>query len=351
MFVRNAWYGAGFSHQLPALQLHPVEIIGEPLVLWRDSSGRAVAFEDRCAHRAAPLSMGRLEGDALRCMYHGVLFDARGRGLEVPGQPAPSEGMKVRTYPVHEQDGWLWVWMGQPERADLQLVPGAKALTDDQWTLGSSQVDYRANYELINDNLCDFSHVTFVHRNSFGGGKDGVVDAFASRPTIEPLDRGIRVTRWAPGVQSPPFLDDASVDGRLDLYQTYDYLVPGVLLMWGGLFPVGTAEACAFAKPTLAPLHCNFTSQVVTPIDEHHTRYYFTWGPATQENRPFLKDVMVKVACTAFEEDRLMIEAQQRVLDRPAKVTMQPSVHDRGPNLMRGVIRRLIEAEQSTASH
>jgi len=345
MFVRNAWYGAGFSHQLVAGQLHPVEIIGEPVVLWRDTGGRAIAFEDRCAHRLAPLSMGRLEGDALRCLYHGVLFDATGQGVQVPGQPKPSEGMRVRRYPVHEQEGWLWVWMGEPALADVTLVPAALALSDERWTLGGAQVDYVANYELINDNLCDFSHVTFVHLNSFGGGHEGVVDAFAARPHIEPLERGIRVTRWAENVAAPPFLATASVDGRLDLYQTYDYLVPGVLLMWGGLFPVGTAKACRLEKPTAEPLHCNFSSQVVTPIDAQRTRYYFTWGPATRENRPFLKDVMVQLASTAFEEDRLMIEAQQRSLNRTATVTMQPTVHDRGPNLMRGVIRRLVEQE------
>jgi vanillate O-demethylase monooxygenase subunit len=349
MFIRNAWYGAGFAHELDGDRLHAVEIIGEPLVLWRDTQGRVVAFEDRCAHRAAPLSMGRVEGDTLRCMYHGVLFDAQGRGVQVPGQPKPSDGMAMRRYAAHEQDGWLWVWMGDPAQADVALVPPAFGRTDERWTLGGAHVDYVAHYELINDNLCDFSHVAYVHVNSFGGGQEGVVEQFAHRPTIEPLARGIRVTRWSEDSPAPPFLAGVDVDGLLDLYMTYDYLVPGVLLMWTGLFPRGTARALQYAKPTLAPLHSAFSSQVVTPIDARHTRYYFTWGPSTAENRPFLKDIMVKLAATAFEEDRLMIEAQQRVLDRTPEVKMQPTVHDRGPNLMRGVVRRLLEAEVTQA--
>lgn len=351
MFLRNAWYSLGWSDELDLGRLHPRLLAGEPLVALRHADGTLSVLEDRCAHRAAPLSRGRFEADgSLRCQYHGVRFDGRtGQGLEVPGQAKPSEQMRVRSYPVTEVEGWAFVWMGDPAQADPALLPAVAGPRGQRWSVARGQMDYDANYQLINDNLCDFSHVAYVHVNSFGGGQEGVVEQFAHRPTIEPLARGIRVTRWSEDSPAPPFLAEADVDGLLDLYMTYDYLVPGVLLMWTGLFPRGTARALQHAKPTIAPLHSAFSSQVVTPIDARHTRYYFTWGPSTAENRPFLKDVMVKLAATAFEEDRLMIEAQQRVLDRTPAVTMQPTVHDRGPNLMRGVVRRLLEAEAAPA--
>ena len=81
MFLKNAWYCAGWDHELSLGQqaLLTRRIAGQSIVLYRTRSGEAIAMEDRCPHRSAPLSLGRKEGDSLRCMYHGLLFDARGR--------------------------------------------------------------------------------------------------------------------------------------------------------------------------------------------------------------------------------------------------------------------------------
>ena len=70
-YVRNAWYVAGWSRDLSVTAPTAFELLGTPLVLWRRSDGSPVAFEDRCVHRLAPLSLSRCEGDRLRCMYHG----------------------------------------------------------------------------------------------------------------------------------------------------------------------------------------------------------------------------------------------------------------------------------------
>src|SRR4029079_9356586 len=79
MWIRNAWYVAAWTHEIEPGRLHARTIIDQPLVIYRTSDSGIVAFEDRCPHRFAPLSMGRLEGDALRCMYHGLKFSADGR--------------------------------------------------------------------------------------------------------------------------------------------------------------------------------------------------------------------------------------------------------------------------------
>lgn len=345
MFLRSAWYAAGFSGDLEPDMLQQAWIAGQPLVLFRRPDGTAVALEDRCCHRGAPLSCGRIEGDSVRCMYHGLRFDPGGRCIEVPGQRQVPDNMRVRAFPLCERDGWLWVWMGEAARADEALVPPAMGLTDERWTLGGGFMDYKANYQLINDNLCDFSHLSFVHIESFGGGNESEFRAYADlRPQVEQLERGIRVSRWTRDQPAPPFL--AGFEGMVvDSYLTYDYLAPGVLLMWSGMFPKGTADAVGNGRPTSEPLHANFTSQAVTPIDEKHTRYYFTWGPSTKENRPFLKEGMVELAIKAFKEDRHIIEAQQRIHDACPDLEMKATVHDRGPILMRHVLTRLIEQE------
>ncbi len=86
-YVRNAWYVASWAHDLKPNLPVGMRILDEPIVLWRNSEGALTALQDRCVHRMAPLSLGRCEGDKLRCMYHGLLFNRDGNVVEIPGQP------------------------------------------------------------------------------------------------------------------------------------------------------------------------------------------------------------------------------------------------------------------------
>ena len=88
MWIRNAWYVAAWTHEIEPGRIHARTIIDQPLVIYRTSDGAIVALEDRCPHRFAPLSMGRLEGDALRCMYHGLKFAPDGTVHRDPGPEA-----------------------------------------------------------------------------------------------------------------------------------------------------------------------------------------------------------------------------------------------------------------------
>ena len=106
-YVRNAWYVAAWSHELEAGKPIPVSILDEPIVLFRSDSGRLVALEDRCVHRLAPLSLGRCEGDRLRCMYHGLLYDPDGAVAEIPGQDLIPRGARVRSYPIADRHDWI----------------------------------------------------------------------------------------------------------------------------------------------------------------------------------------------------------------------------------------------------
>src|SRR3984957_922710 len=102
MLVHNAWYVAAWSHEISSEGLHPRTIINQPLVLYRTSAGAVVAMEDRCCHRLAPLSIGRREGDDLRCMYHGLKFGPDGRCNEIPGQTTIPARAVVRPSPGGE---------------------------------------------------------------------------------------------------------------------------------------------------------------------------------------------------------------------------------------------------------
>ena len=350
MFLKNAWYAAGFSGDLAAGQLLQRWILGEPIVLFRRTDGTPAALEDRCAHRGAPLSCGRIEGDAVRCMYHGLKYEPGGKCIEIPGQPRITESMKVRSYPVQEISGWLWVWAGDPAKADPALVPAAIGFDDPEWDVGGNYMDYQANYVLINDNLCDFSHLAFVHVQSFGGGNENAMKIFSTtKPDVTKLERGIRVKRWicnAPATKPSELAQGKQVDSLL----AYDYLAPGVLLMMNASYPAGTAQACDFSIPTLDPLYADFTSQAVVPLTATTSRYYYTWGPRRRDVLPGMKEGMLALAFQAFTEDRVMIEAQQRIHDATPDLKMNPIVHDRGPSQMRWVMEKLMKAEREPAA-
>ncbi len=89
-FIRNLWYVAAWSHELEGEGPIGRVMLGEPIVLWRKTDGTVIAMEDRCPHRFALLSLGRIEGDDLRCMYHGLKLNCQGLCKEMPpGNPAP----------------------------------------------------------------------------------------------------------------------------------------------------------------------------------------------------------------------------------------------------------------------
>lgn len=342
--LRHCWYVAAWSHEVPIGKLFGLTIIGQPVLIYRKQDGTLVALADQCCHRHAPLSRGRLEGDDVRCMYHGLKFDSAGRCIEIPGQDEVPERFCVRNYAISEGDGWIWVWMGEHGTADVSLIPSATGPDDPRWHMRSGNIDYKACYLLVNDNLTDFSHLAFVHENTFARGTK---DTAVLQPRVQLLERGIRVTRWN---RNMPNRYHDPKRPRCDVFMTYDFLVPGVLLMYTGTFPEDTAEACEFGSPgDREPLAASFTSQAVTPLTADTTRYFFCWGPRASEHavNPNIIEAMWSTATAAFEEDRVMIEAQQRSIDLHTGAPMHAMTHDRGPTMMRKVIERLHGVESS----
>lgn len=342
-YVRNAWYVAGWSTELETAKPFAVSVLDEPIVIFRGESGAVHALEDRCVHRLAPLSLGRCEGDRLRCMYHGLLFDAEGKVVEIPGQDLVPKHARVRSYPVVDRHSWLWVWMGDPAAADEALIPPAVGLDDPDYILGHGFLDYEAEARLINDNLLDFSHLSYVHANSFGAGPE-----FAENlPKLEPLDRGVRFSRWLVGTYGQA---ERKSDVPIDSWMSYDFLVPGVLLMWGGNYPSGTAKKLDYTAPQLedAESGVTFTSQAVTPTGSKSSRYFFSWGPRVGHGDEALRDTLMGVAGMAFHEDKVMIEAQQKVIDRTPEPRIMPTAHDKGVTIFNRLVERLAKQHGTT---
>lgn len=344
-YVRNSWYVAAWSDDLKGSRPIGMRILGDRIAIFRSESGRLVALEDRCVHRLAPLSLGRCEGERLRCMYHGILFDADGTVAAIPGQEIVPANARVRAYPVAERHGWIWVWMGEAARADEALIPSVIGLDHPDYLLGHGNLDYAAGARLISENLLDFSHIAYVHQDSFKIGPE-MAETHAN---ISPIDRGIRYLRW---IENLAFNAAGHEDEPLDSYMAYDYVIPGILKLSIASFPLGTAKRVNFGTPDMdeAVRDVSFSGQAVTPMDEKTTRYFFTYGTHRRFGTEDMLEPMMALVHKAFAEDKVMIEAQQCVIDDTLNPSMIPTSHDRSITLYNRMVEKLVRAETSEAA-
>jgi phenylpropionate dioxygenase-like ring-hydroxylating dioxygenase large terminal subunit len=160
---KNHWYIACASSKLRSTP-RAVRILDEQLVVFRTSSGAPSALEDRCPHRQAPLSCGRLRRDTIECAYHGWRFDAGGHCVEIPslvdGKRIP-EGIRVPTRTAIERRPYVWVWMGDGP-ADASLIPEIPHLGSVRWNQGSTIMECNAVTAI--ENFFDPVHTAFLHR-------------------------------------------------------------------------------------------------------------------------------------------------------------------------------------------
>jgi len=338
MFIKNLWYVAAWDHEVTQEGLFSRTIIGLPVLMYRTQDGQVVAMEDRCCHRGAPLSVGRREGDCVRCMYHGLKFDATGQCTEAPAQARIPPQAKVRTLPVVQRHRWVWVWMGDPERADPDLIPDTQWLDHPDWRSEDGYIHYDVNYLLICDNLLDFSHLPFVHPSTLGGSPD-----YASAPAkVERLDNGVRITRWAIETEAPPFATAVKTwSGKVDRWNIYNFTLPATLLMDSGMAPTGTGAPEGQRVEALEFRGC----QAITPETENSTHYFFAHPHNFSIDQPEVTRSIHQAVVTAFDEDRAIITAQQHSLALAPNFKMVPFGIDAALNQFRWVVARRLEEE------
>lgn len=171
----NQWYVVAWSHEVEPGKSIARECCDVPLAVYRSAEGKAHAMFNRCPHRGMMLTSatGRVEGDTLRCGYHGMRFGSDGRCVEVPsGGPCPAR-MAVRAYPLVEKWQWLWVWMGDPARADPSLIPDHESLgleTGPMFSEPGIRLTVNANYLMPLENLVDATHITYLHHGMIDSG-------------------------------------------------------------------------------------------------------------------------------------------------------------------------------------
>ena len=191
---RNYWYPVLAAWRLRRRPT-PVRLLGEEVVLFRDK-GRIYALRDQCAHRGARLSRGKClypRSGTLTCPYHGWTYSGEtgqcvAKLMEGP-ETAILPDAKVKSYPVREHRGVIWLFVGDMDAVRLEDdLPECLADTDE-WHTISTWRTYRCNWRVLNDNLCYDLHAPFVHRNSPELVFQPVFP-FASRIATTPLQDG-----------------------------------------------------------------------------------------------------------------------------------------------------------------
>ncbi len=338
MWVKNCWYVIAWEHEIPANGLFARTALGEPIVVFRTTEG-FTALHDRCCHRAAPLSKGRHEGDAVRCGYHGLKFNALGQCTEVPGMEKAPPHLQVRRYPLALKNKWLFVWMGDAEKADEALLPDNFSNDSVDWKNIPGYLHYDTPYLLICDNLMDFSHLSYVHEKTLGGST-AIAQA---RPTIEPVtargQRGFKVSRHVPDVPPPAYHRHMrQFTGNVDRWFIYEFLLPGTLLMHSGSRRVGGDPARDMDEAVL--LH---SCQTLTPETETTTHYFFQQSHHAACGDAGVTEAIYNNLIVAFNEDRDMISAQAQAIARAPHLTFVPLHFDGALNSF----RQLLAAESA----
>jgi phenylpropionate dioxygenase-like ring-hydroxylating dioxygenase large terminal subunit len=195
MIESRYWHPVADSDAVGARPL-AAQVLGDALVLWRDDAGAAHAWTDRCPHRGARLSLGRVENGRLECPYHGWQFAPSGQCVQVPALPAftPPAGHCVPTWQAHEEQGLVWV-----RRADSRsAVPRLPAEDDPRLRkLNCGPYEVATSAPRIVENFLDMAHFAFVHEGWLGARGATAIDDYR----VEETPHGLRATQcraWQP---------------------------------------------------------------------------------------------------------------------------------------------------------
>jgi 5,5'-dehydrodivanillate O-demethylase oxygenase subunit len=191
-YLRQFWQPVYLSQDLGKGQAKPVRIMNERFTLYRGRSGRAYLVGARCAHRGAQLSAGWIEGECIRCIYHGWMFDGRGQCIDQPAEFEAFKGkVRIPAYPTEEYLGLIFAWLGEGPPPALPRYPWF----EEEGVLEADTYVRRSNYFYTLDNHSDEVHVIFTHRHTaFARAGLALVPSIEAEET----DYGIRVVARYP---------------------------------------------------------------------------------------------------------------------------------------------------------
>lgn len=343
-FLWNAWYVAGWPSEFGEKPVART-ILGKPLAFFRRADGAISALDDRCPHRHIPLSHGKRLGDVIECAYHGLQFDMTGRCIHVPAQDSIPERARVRSYPVTEKHGWVWVYMGDAARADAATIPDFHWLGDPAFAATGETKHVNCHYELLHDNLLDLSHVGYVHATTIGNNEMGA----KGQIRVEKLDKGVRVTRWVIDCAPPPTYCKTGIfqpTDRIDRWQIIEFEAPSSIRIYVGGAPTGTGAPEGNRVGGLGM----WVMHAMTPESELSTHYHWAIGRDFHTENPEITKVLHREISTAFEQDREILGIQQDSLIRNGYPKGIDITADSGGIQARRILAQFIAQEQQESA-
>ena len=209
-YLRRFWQPIALSRNLEAGRAKPIHVLGQSFTLYRGESGKPHLIDFRCPHRGTQLSTGTVENDALRCLYHGWMYDGRGHCIEQPAEPEPfCHKIRIGAYPVEEYLDLVFAYFGE---GDPPPLPRYEQFESDGY-LDQSFYIRACNYFQNVENYIDEAHVAFTHRASMFAtlGLNRDIPKLAARET----DYGL-------------VLDGTHADGQVRINH---FIMPNILLM------------------------------------------------------------------------------------------------------------------------
>jgi len=342
MIVDNAWYVAAWADEISVRPLAR-RICNHPMVLFRTIDGQACALIDSCSHRGAPLSLGTVTEDGIRCNYHGVVFGCDGKCTKIPNQNIIPERAKVRSFPVVEKDKMIWVWTGDPERADEALVIDYPFHTDPLWPSKFAMSPFASDYLLIADNLLDATHLAYVHGGTVGGSDPNV--HMTAENSLKPTNRGLRFERRMRNAPPPPAYANCvpELPERIDRWQVFDFISPSTVLQYSGGVPAGADQDNA-----VAPRFDMRIFHSATPATDDTCYYFFSVQNGHKVDDPQATEVIYEQVQLAIVEDKLFIEAQQERVSELGSERLFDNTADAARIMARRAVDKYQKAQDET---
>jgi phenylpropionate dioxygenase-like ring-hydroxylating dioxygenase large terminal subunit len=296
MFIQNAWYAAALSAEIKR-EPFARTILNEKVVMYRTSTNRVAALEDRCAHRQVPLSRGRLVGDDLQCWYHGLQYNCSGDCVSIPSQSTIPKGARVRTFPAVEMHGFVWLWPGDPDKADESTIPNHWVCDAPALAGTMSYCTIACSYLFGIDNILDISHAAFVHSKTLGS-----LDIARTLPEITIKDDEVRVTRHMRREKTPPMYTRILKLDHIDRVQE--------VLYW----PIGNtrvetrAHACDEADGNVFHV---YTTTIFTPATDNTSHVFVGMHRDFDVDNQAFTDFTAKEVFSTVMEDKDVAESLQ----------------------------------------
>ena len=264
--MRQHWMPACMSEEVAEPDCTPlrVRLLGENMVVFRDSKGRLGALDEQCPHRRASLAFGRNEECGLRCLYHGWKFDVNGNAIDMSSEPVDAKlrsTMKTKAYPVQEAGGFVWVWMGNPDQVTPFDKPNWATVPDDKISI--VKMHGACNWAQVLEGSIVSAHSSSLHSSNM--------------PTATEVSGSTATdTAWL-----RPSADKAP---RLEVQKTsFGFRYVAIRK------PIVDADATDYIRMTLyvAPYTVHIPSndqyhlsQMLVPIDDENTMFYWVaWHP------------------------------------------------------------------------